>query len=259
MIALAARLYGQHQSSNAVANRMRISRPTVSVLLKAAGVTLLDKQEVSRRQRKLKGAVAAQAAADYAAGMKEDDLKNKYGVGKCAIRTAARAEGIDRRSLNGRSRIFSEGDQKEIERLYADGWSQETIAMRFGASQQTIRRRLIASGTELRPTIRRMEKHGSWKGGRVRLSAGYVGIMVEASDPLHSMADCNGYVMEHRLVMARSLGRPLYRHETVHHINGDRADNGLNNLQLRFGKHGKGVAMTCAKCGSHEITYTKLA
>ena len=64
---------------------------------------------------------------------------------------------------------------------------------------------------------------------------------------------------QHRLVMARSLGRTLYRHETVHHINGDRADNGLNNLQLRFGKHGKGVAMTCAKCGSHEITYTKLA
>ena len=72
------------------------------------------------------------------------------------------------------------------------------------------------------------------------------------------MAQRNGYVMEHRLVMARSLGRPLLPDETIHHLNGDRKDNKLNNLQLRFGKHGKGVVMVCAKCGSHEINYKEL-
>lgn len=62
-----------------------------------------------------------------------------------------------------------------------------------------------------------------------------------------------GWVLEHRAVMAEAIGRALLPTESVHHINGDRADNKLGNLQLRSGAHGAGQAHACLDCGSHNV------
>ena len=41
-----------------------------------------------------------------------------------------------------------------------------------------------------------------------------------------------GKILEHHLVMEQEIGRPLFDHENVHHLNGQRSDNRLENLEL---------------------------
>lgn len=73
------------------------------------------------------------------------------------------------------------------------------------------------------------EKHKAWKGGRLVDRWGYVHIHC----PKHPRAyRGRPYIKEHRLVMEKHLGRYLYKHENIHHKNGIRDDNRLENLEL---------------------------
>ncbi len=81
---------------------------------------------------------------------------------------------------------------------------------------------------------------------------------VDVDDPMAVMRNHHGYVLEHRLVMARKLGRPLLASETVHHIDGNRENNAPENLELRQGKHGKHIVMCCLDCGSRNIGPARL-
>jgi hypothetical protein len=69
------------------------------------------------------------------------------------------------------------------------------------------------------------EARKQWKGGRLTTDEGYAKVRV-------GDIGARRYILEHRHVMEEHLGRPLLPTENVHHLNGDKLDNRLENLEL---------------------------
>lgn len=67
-----------------------------------------------------------------------------------------------------------------------------------------------------------------WNGGKTIDRHGYVKIL----KPICPMSDSKGYVYEHRYKMSIKIGRDLTNKDIVHHINGIRNDNRIENLHL---------------------------
>lgn len=80
--------------------------------------------------------------------------------------------------------------------------------------------------------------HPRWVNGRRVRKDGYIEVLVAPDDPLFVMAHHKKHVaLEHRLVVARAMGRPLKPWEVVHHRNRNRADNRIENLELVSAQH----------------------
>jgi len=74
-------------------------------------------------------------------------------------------------------------------------------------------------------------KNHRWIGG-IKITKGYISELVYN----HPYASTNSRVYQHRLVMEKYLGRYLTPVEEIHHINGIKTDNRIENLQL-VGNH----------------------
>lgn len=77
--------------------------------------------------------------------------------------------------------------------------------------------------------------------------------------PDHPHATKNGYVLLHRVIMENKLGRLLQPDEVVHHIDHNKKNNSIDNLQVLTNKehaklHHEGhkrtkIKLTCPECG----------
>lgn len=119
----------------------------------------------------------------------------------------------------------------EILVLREQGWKLKEIAVQFGISEGHAS--CVCCGLVWdRPEG---STRNNFRGGRRIDKDGYVLLLIPPDHPFVCMANTTGsswYIGEHRLAMAEHLGRALSRKEVVHHEDGDRQNNSIENLRL---------------------------
>ena len=169
-------------------------------------------------------------------GMTGQAIADIVGCSKCTVYRRLNAHGIKRRGHT--SKYPQLNDKEWLEDAYVNqGRSLNSIANEVGSTPGNIgdhldvmgiSRRTVKAALSLKyPNGLKGELASNWKGGKVNKS-GYVYIQA----PDHPYCTKLGYVMEHRLLAEQALGRFLKKDEIVHHIDGDKANNDIENLEV---------------------------
>lgn len=215
----------------------------------------------------------------------EDKLRELYGINKLPIKKIAQMFGVSSTTVRRRMRDYgiigrtlseslliswqkSIGKRNkcnitdlELRKLYyGQNMDCRQIASLYHVSMPTILNRMKYLGIQRRsasesrkisykvrkPT--KSENSPNWKGGRhYDKTHGYITIVLPTTHPLYKEIG-NHKLVEHRLVMMEHLGRILLNSEQVHHINGVKTDNRIDNLELISPENHSLKSMLCSKC-----------
>lgn len=238
----AVELYLNGSSVKQVADRLHQGKRQVNQVLRDADVL---------RYKHMTPETEAEIVEAYKQGSTQSELHRKYNCTSATIRNVLKRNNVE---ITPWEHVRLKPEQvEELRDMWNEGVPRREILRHFKTSGATLNRWIKLLGEPLKRSAASGEKHGSWKGGRIKSINGYISKWISPDDPLFCMANSQGYTPEHRYVMAKYLDRPLRKEETVHHINGDRTDNRLENLQLRIGQHGNGQCYRCCDCGSANI------
>ena len=259
-------LYVNHKKSAVtIARETGISESAIYRILKEADISPSALRDSGERLGKRGGThrfppdVEAQICTEYQSGSSYHVLTQKYATCIPTLRSVLRRQGQSPRQRGGPRKPVAPALAQAMLQQWKSGLSQTAIGEKYGMGQSRVSAVLRQFGEQPEKRLAVGRRNGTWKSGRITMN-GYSYIKMAPGHPFYAdMARWNGYVSEHRLMMAESLGRPISQEESVHHINGQKTDNRLENLQLRQGKHGTGAVYRCADCGSCNVVAQVLA
>jgi hypothetical protein len=171
---------------------------------------------------------------------KVGDIQNTQQVNRDSIPQVCgtfrvRGELIFRENGSGRMFTFRSNKYGKIKKRYLVKCMCGTCILQLPERDRNGKRRFYINGHQSlgkkRPDMtqnQKGEKNHMWKGGKTITTKGYIRVLMDN----HPYADTSGRVGEHRLVFEKYLGRYLTPAEDVHHLNGIKTDNRIENLQL---------------------------
>lgn len=236
-------LYKEGLSIDKIREKLGIGKNNVHRILKRHNVKIRTKggrYKLSIDQKK-------EIKKLYESGVNSGILCKQFDCAYSTLRSAIKELGGKTTRCGCQKKEFTKKDIDNITQLYIAGYNQTEIAKKYKVSQSTISAVLRKNNISVR------KNSNMYSGGRHINNQGYVLVLLEHDDPHYCMANSSSYILEHRLVMARFLNRSLTKNETVHHIDGNKTNNKIENLQLRYGPHGKGVCYKCLDCGSFNV------
>lgn len=144
--------------------------------------------------------------------------------------------------------MWSKEDIELLKEKYLTSTNEELYKLFPNRSHIAIYKKAYKLGMRKPPEIEfknrslanRREKSSNWNGGKYTTSKGYIQILC----PEHHRASKNGYVMEHILVFEKATGLSVPDNCVIHHLNGNKKDNRIENLCMM-------------ECGAHSSFHNK--
>jgi HNH endonuclease len=135
-----------------------------------------------------------------------------------------------------------ERNREKVLRMCAEGCSLLEMASAVGTNGREVKKFLRRNGETKEFSHSKIgNKHYAWKGRSIDKD-GYV-LIHQKGHP--NARKHSHWIFEHRLVMEAHLGRILLPNEVIHHLDGVKTNNAIENLQL-FQSNGEHLAVDLA-------------